>query len=140
MKYKSQFAVFLSVVLLFANSGLTLFAHTCLRSQHTSIQLTQNDECCSGEEETRGCCDKKTSATTVAEQHDNCCTVSLIHLEPNTKQLLPQQFSFVLEAVAIQNIFAVVLHNPATICNDFSITHSPPLPKGILQQTCLLRI
>jgi len=55
MLLKRMVTFVLTLLILFADSGQTIYAHTCLKSKHTHISLGQPKHCCGEKKESNGC-------------------------------------------------------------------------------------
>ncbi len=69
-----RFAVlFLTFLLLFADSGQMLYAHTCLKTKHTHYSISTPKHCCADTKAEANCGFKKST----------CCEVSSKYLKQN---------------------------------------------------------
>lgn len=97
----------LTLLLLFADSGQMIYAHTCFKSKHTHYSFSAPKHCCGGEKETKEC--------SVTKSH--CCEITSKYLKQN----------FVQQHSSVDNVYvcaptAYVLHR-----SPFIIYHSPLL-------------
>jgi hypothetical protein len=127
MLFKRILTGLLMMLILFADSGQMIYAHTCFKSNQTSLSLFAADNCCGKKKSERTCCIKKAS-----EQQKNCtigkmscCSVSAKYVKqsfPNSEE--KQTRNTVLEPLLFEEkLFSVYLNNP--ISN--SLFHSPQL-------------
>jgi hypothetical protein len=136
---------FLTLLILFADSGQMIYAHTCLKSNHTSLSLfTPASDCCGKEETTkRICCAKK-----AAEQKKNCalgkmdcCSVSAKYI----KQSFPSgEMKLSLKEVekplaALVTLFAAFINIPSDKISYIVETALPP-GKADIRFTQVFRI
>ncbi len=73
MFLKRLISLFFVFVLLLSDSGLKLFAHTCLKSKHTHYSLVAEKHCCGEGSRQQHCVVKK----------DSCCEVKSTYLKCN---------------------------------------------------------
>lgn len=71
MLFKRALSLLMLVLILFADSGQTVYAHTCLKSKRTSLSIGSPKHCCSTKAVTTGCAVKKAT----------CCEVSSKYLK-----------------------------------------------------------
>ncbi len=78
MFLKRIVTLFITFLILFADSGQMIYAHTCLKSNHTSFSLYAPGNCCAKKESTKSCCAKKIieeeKKCTLGKM--SCCSVS----------------------------------------------------------------
>lgn len=73
MLLKRAVSVLMLVLILFADSGQTIYAHTCLKSKHTHLSIGSPKHCCSAKVEANNCTIRKAT----------CCEVSSKYLKQN---------------------------------------------------------
>lgn len=71
MLFKRALSLLMLVLILFADSGQTVYAHTCFKSKRTSLSIGRPKQCCSTKATTHGCAVKKAT----------CCEVSSKYLK-----------------------------------------------------------
>lgn len=76
---KQVLCLFMMLLMLFADAGQTIYAHTCLKSNNVSFSINTPAACKEDEHrETKACCEKKkqqeTEDCTVGKK--DCCSVS----------------------------------------------------------------
>lgn len=123
----------LAVLLLFVNSGITLFAHTCLRSQQTTIQFSPNDSCCRNVKKTNDdCCEHTADEYEIHAAHENCCVVKIIYVDSDQEQVLPVQNHNFLPA--LDSFYSIFYRLPEIVTPYFTGGNfrSPPIPTDFL--------
>ena len=73
MLFKKLIHLFITLLILFADSGQTIYAHTCLKTKHTHLSIGKPKHCCADEQKSETSQLKKTS----------CCEVSSTYLKQN---------------------------------------------------------
>lgn len=96
MFFKRFLILFLTHLLLFADSGQMLYAHTCLKTNHTHYSISSPKHCCTNQQEETNCSLKKS----------NCCEVSSTYLKQN---FIRQESEFKEFSALHQNFFPVFL-------------------------------
>ena len=91
MLLKRAITFILTLIILFADSGQTIYAHTCLKSRQTHISIGQPKHCCAENNTTSQCTIKKS----------NCCEISSKYLK---QDFINQQ----TEAKAVELVVAVL--------------------------------
>ncbi len=80
MLFKRIVTLSITFLILFADSGQMIYAHTCLLSHHTSFSLYIPNHCCAEDEKetTKTCCAEKaeTEKTNCALGKMDCCSLS----------------------------------------------------------------
>ena len=71
MLLKRVITFILTLIILFADSGQTIYAHTCLKLKHTNISIGAP----------KGCCAKKSSTSHCTVKKSSCCEVSSKYLK-----------------------------------------------------------
>jgi hypothetical protein len=66
MRLRRDITFILTLLILFADSGQTIYSHTCNKTKHTHISIGQPNHCCADKSEGKGCSVKKSA----------CCEVS----------------------------------------------------------------
>lgn len=84
-----------TLLLLFADSGQTLYAHTCIKSKHTHITIGEPKHCCSEKSTKNHCGIKKAS----------CCEITFKYLKQNFVSDSNQQYSlFNIDFSTFENV------------------------------------
>jgi hypothetical protein len=82
MLLKRIIPVFLTLLILFADSGQMIYAHTCYKSNQTSISLFSADTCCGKEKVKKNCCTKQAEEKKSCSLGKmSCCSVSSTYLK-----------------------------------------------------------
>ncbi len=104
----------LVVLLLFADSGMTLYAHTCHKTKGTQISIGSPKHKCKNEQGKSNCTIKKTS----------CCDVSSKYIKQNLifKEIETVSVYLPVKAILITEIFTL----PQLLNTSFSIFSNPP--------------
>lgn len=112
MFIKRLVVLFVTFLLLFADSGQMLYAHTCLKTNHTHYSISSPKHCCVNEKDESNCSIKKSS----------CCEVSSKYL----KQNFVRQETFTEEASALQqnyfpvHVFSFAVTSVTKTCSGFA--------------------
>lgn len=117
----------LVVLLLFADSGVTLYAHTCLKTKHTHFSIGTPKHCCKGTKTKSNCSVTKSS----------CCNVNSKYIKQDFvyKETEAAQQELPALALIFSTVFSPVIL-PVEVNSTFS--HSPPLlckADGVFTQT-----
>lgn len=90
MLFRRVLSLLLLVLILFADSGQTIYAHTCLKSNNTSFSLLSPAHCPVKKEVVKSCCAKRQtlSAETCRLGKASCCSVT----SKFVKQAFPGRF------------------------------------------------
>ena len=101
---------------MFADSGQTIYAHTCLKSKHTHLSIGQPKNCCA-EKIVAGTCEVKKSS---------CCEVSSKYLKQDfvSEQVVPDILVYDVVVSAVSQLFVVAIQQP---CIEYAANSSPPL-------------
>lgn len=101
---------------MFADSGQTIYAHTCLKSKHTHLSIGQPKHCCA-EKVVAGKCEVKKST---------CCEVSSKYLKQDfvSEQIVPDFIAFDAAIVPVSRVFVACY--PAPLIQR-AANSSPPL-------------
>lgn len=128
MLLKRIVTLFITFLILFADSGQMIYAHTCFKSNHTSVSLYTPDDCCDKEKTEKDCCAKK-----VTEQKSDCtlgdmscCSVSSKYV----KQSFPNNEVKLSANEIVKDVMAEVKLFAAYVSASFGkliISSSPPL-------------
>jgi hypothetical protein len=126
MVAKRMLVGFLTLIILFADSGQMIYAHTCLQSKHTSVSLYSPAGCCIKIEKTKSCCAKKA----VAEKKNcalgkmPCCSVSAKYVKQSfpSNEIKLAETADLKEAIFELPLFSVY---PLQIAQK---TFFPPVP------------
>ena len=128
MFLKRIVTLFITLLILFADSGQMIYAHTCFKSNKTSLSLYTPDDCCDKEVSKKSCCAKK-----VSEHKDDCtigdkacCSVSSKYVKqafPNNEVKLSVA-KVIKHALAEVNLFSAYVAIPQ---NKISFHSSVPL-------------
>ena len=131
MLLKRIVTLFITLLILFADSGQMIYAHTCFKSNHTSFSLYTPDHCCAKEEVTKSCCAKKVSEAkkNCALGKMSCCSVSSKYVKqsfPNNEIKLAA--NEVAKEITIEvKLFAVYT---SAFINKIFFRSPPPLLPG----------
>ena len=132
MLLKRVITFFITFLILFADSGQMIYAHTCFKSNHTSFSLYTPDHCCAKEEEVaKSCCAKKATEEkkNCALGKMSCCSVSAKYVKqsfPNNEIKLTA--SEVVKQITIQvKLFEVYT---STFISKLFFQSSPPVLPG----------
>lgn len=71
MLFKRALSVLMLVLILFADSGQTIYTHTCLKSKHTHLSIGSPKHCCSAKVVANNCTIRKAT----------CCEISSKYLK-----------------------------------------------------------
>lgn len=115
-------------LLLFADSGMTLYAHTCLKTKHTHYSIGTPKHCCKKAQSKSNCAVKKSSCCNVSSKYIKQYLV--FKVTETMKQCLP------VLSVSFTNIFFIPQLLKVTSVNVFS--NPPPIyskAEGIYTQT-----
>ena len=131
MLLKRVVTFLLTAIILFADSGQTIYAHTCLKTKHTHISIGEPKHCCLEKKETSKCTVKKSS----------CCEVNSKYLKQNfiIQQTEVKQITAVVAILSLAQIFQLL---PNIISNERATNTSPPfaLCKSAITFTQAFRI
>lgn len=140
MFLKRIISLFIAMLLLFAESGQVVYAHTCFKSNKTTLSLYTPAHC-ADEVQQKSCCGNKHTETTneCVVGKKSCCAVSATYV----KQSFPanetelRKVSFAL-ALFYQPTFFVaeIFFLPPP---SFSFTESPPIPVRYPSFFCIFR-
>ena len=116
MRLKRAVSLLMLVLILFADSGQTIYAHTCLKSKRTHLSIGSPKHCCSAKAVANNCTIRKAT----------CCEVSSRYLKQNfvSQQVVPD---VVLHEVAVlpqSQVFVPRVVQPVII---LAANTSPPL-------------
>ncbi len=110
--------VVLCLLLLIADSGQVLFAHTCLKAKHTSYSLSISKGCCNNINATTGA---------LSFRKASCCEVSSKYVKqsPSTQSGTAHVIKLIPHVFAATQLFETIL--PVTsIINRLSLSSSSP--------------
>ena len=131
MLLKRVITFLLTTIILFADSGQTIYAHTCLKTKHTHISVGQPKHCCSEKRETNHCTIKKSS----------CCEVSSKYLKQDfiNQQTETKEITSIVAILPLSQIFQLL---PIAISTNRVTNTSPPfaLCKSAITFTQTFRI
>jgi len=118
MRFKQVLTFIIALLILFADSGQTIYARTCLKSKQTHLSLTQPKGCC-GTASKHNSCHLKKSA---------CCEVSAKLLKGNfINSNLVNQDGIALPALLyVANAFSFSSPQPAISKPLPSLAFLPP--------------
>jgi hypothetical protein len=116
MLLKRAIIFVLTLIILFADSGQTIYAHTCLKSKHTHISIGQPKHCCAESKTTSHCTIKKS----------NCCEVSSKYLKQDFINQQTETKAVELEVAVLPVTHVFVLVEEETLVLNYNNT-SPPL-------------
>ncbi len=116
MLLKRAVSVLMLVLILFADSGQTIYAHTCLKSKHTHLSIGSPKHCCSAKVVFNNCTIRKAT----------CCEVSSKYLKQNfVSQPVVNDVEYYQVAVQPQSqVFTPRVVQPVII---LAVNTSPPL-------------
>ena len=109
--------LFITFLILFADSGQMIYAHTCFKSNHTYFSLYTPDHCCSKEKVTKNCCAKKAVETkkSCALGKMSCCSVSAKYV----KQSFPNNEIKITATKIIKDVITEVTSFTMNIFSSF---------------------
>lgn len=116
--FLKRFILFLTtLILLFADSGQTLYAHTCLKSKHTHVTIGAPKHCCTNSSAEKHCGVKKAS----------CCEITSKYLKLNFVSEYNQPYS-TLHPIYLLNTSTTIKERIENT-SDFRIAYRyPPFP------------
>ena len=116
MLLKRAVTFLLTLLILFADSGQTIYAHTCLKTKHTHISIGQPKHCCSDTKAEGNCVIKKSS----------CCEVSSKYLK---QDFINQQTEVkeVMATVAVLPVSEIFISSPVKVIALNQTNTSPPI-------------
>jgi len=114
----------ITLLILFADSGQTIYAHTCLKTKHTHISIGQPKHCCAEKKEENHCTIKKSS----------CCEVSSKYLKQDfiNQQTEVREVAATVSVLPVSQIFISSLVGVAAL-NQANT--SPPIVFGKSENT-----
>jgi len=131
MALKRVINFLLILFILFADSGQTIYAHTCLKSKHTHLSIGTPKHCCSEKKETGNCIVKKSS----------CCEVSSKYLKLNfVSEQTPVNETVPGIAVSCLPTFFLPVFNPIVDENKSNAPPSLAVVKASKEFTQIFRI
>ena len=117
MRFKRFICGFLAVLLLLADCGQMVYAHTCLKSGRTTFSISGSGSCCTFVATDNKCSFKKAS----------CCQVTAKY----AKQPLANRIQLVREFKSALPFFVVNEFFKVFVCDLFypaEVSSNPPLP------------
>jgi hypothetical protein len=105
MLFKRVLTFIITLLILFADSGQTIYAHTCFKSKQTHYSIVSNKHCCGQVTKVAGCVIKKSA----------CCEVNSKYLKAN----------FINNATEVNHPVSVPAVAVAKSIVDFSIPLIP---------------
>ena len=118
MLLKRVITFILTLLILFADSGQTIYAHTCLKSKHTNISIGAP----------KGCCAEKNSASHCTLKKSSCCEVSSKLLKQGfINQPTTEAKAVTLEAKVLPTSQLFVFSAPQSVIPNLSNTSPPPV-------------
>jgi hypothetical protein len=124
MLFKRIVTGFLTLLILFADSGQMIYGHTCLKSKRTTISFFANKDCCAKREIKKSCCSKKAEEKkTCAFGKMSCCSISAKYV----KQSFPtDQVKLPTNKIERQIALEIKLFSAyAAPANEITVSHSP---------------
>ncbi len=115
MLLKRATTLILTLIILFADSGQTIYAHTCLKSKHTHISIGQPKHCCAESKTTSHCTIKKS----------NCCEVSSKYLKQDFINQQTETRAVSLEVAVLPFTQAFILVKAEELVLNYSNTSHP---------------
>lgn len=109
--------ILLIVIMFFADSGHTIYAHTCLKKKQTNISLNYTQSCCSDRDSNSDYSIKKAS----------CCEVASKHLKINSVSEVNSINSIITLIAADIYCTTLFVIQPSTAVNAVTKNNSPPL-------------
>ncbi len=144
MLAKRVITFFITFLILFADSGQMIYAHTCFKSNHTSLSLyAPNHSCANEADATKSCCAKKATEEkkNCALGKMSCCSISAKYVKqsfPNNEIKLAVDEA-VKEVTTEIKLFAV--YASTFVTNSFFNSPPPLLPgKDDIRFTQVFRI
>ncbi len=116
MLLKRAIIFVLTLIILFADSGQTIYAHTCLKTMHKHISIGQPKHCCAESKTTSHCTIKKS----------NCCEVSSKYLKQDFINQQTETKATNLQVALLPFIQAFILVKAEELVLNYNNT-SPPL-------------
>jgi len=116
MLLKRGITFIITVLILFADSGQTIYAHTCLKTKHTHISIGRPKHCCAEKKMDGKCVIKKSS----------CCEVSSKYLK---QDFINQQTQVkeVTATVAVLPVSQIFISSPVNVVTLNQANTSPPI-------------
>lgn len=127
---KQIFCFFMTMLLLFADAGQTIYAHTCLKSNHVSYSINTPAACKEEQQEhaKKSCCEKEkqqqeSEDCTVGKK--DCCTVSGKYIKASlgADVIKDIQVSMPIQAAAIAIFLLFSFEVDALL---YTVHNSPP--------------
>lgn len=124
MLLKRGITFIITLLILFADSGQTIYAHTCLKTKHTHISIGEPKHCCTDEIAEGNCVIKKSS----------CCEVSSKYLK---QDFINQQTEVkeVTVTVAVLPVSQIFISSPVNAVALNQAKTSPPIVFGKSENT-----
>ena len=127
MVLKRIITTFLTLLILFADSGQMIYAHTCFKSNHTSISLFSPGGCCVKAQSTRPCCVKKAAEERkqCALGKMSCCSLSAKYVKQSfpSNEIKASASKVEKQLFVLINLFSAYADQPVAIQTN-------PLPPG----------
>ncbi len=118
MLLKRVITFILTLLILFADSGQTIYAHTCLKSKRTNISIGNPKRCCAESKSTGHCTLKKSS----------CCEVSSKLLKQGfINQPTTERKEVILESIVLPTSQLFVFCAHQSVIPNSSNTSPPPV-------------
>lgn len=117
MLIKRFVILFFTMLLLFTDSGQMLYAHTCLKTNHTHYSISSPKHCCVNEKKESNCSITKSS----------CCEISSTYLKQNfvRHETVTKAFSILHQNYFPYYLFFFSITSAIKISSSF--THPPSL-------------
>ena len=103
MLIKRAINIFLILLILLADSGQTIYAHTCFKTKHTHYSI----------DKPKHCCNEQTGTSHCIRKNSTCCEVNFKYLKQNfiSAQKTTSQIAPVSVFAVFQNIFLRATQN-----------------------------
>lgn len=145
MFFKRFICLLITSIILLADSGQMIYAHTCLKSGDVTLSLKKpGTDCCPVKEVKHNCCNKKKKEIrpVVKSNHKSCCALSSKYVKqsfPTNTLEAKKQIELPTVLIALATIFKVYEFNSGNY--PIAQTTSPPLiiPEGHISFTQVIR-
>ncbi len=143
MLFKRSIIFAITCIILFADSGQMVYAHTCFKLNHTYFSLYAPDECCAEERVHKSCCNKEE----VQERakcnvgKSDCCSVSAKYFKQSFPTTEPKLLKETVLETPTTGITFFRIYISDSFARIFQIS-SPPLlySKADIHLTQVFRI
>lgn len=131
MFFKRFICLFITSIILLADSGQMIYAHTCLKSGNVTLSLQKpGNDCCPVKEVKHNCCNKKKKEIqpVIKSEHKSCCALSSKYVKqsfPTNSFETEKKIDLPTSLLALISIFKVYEFNSGNYI--FAQKNAPPL-------------